>query len=260
MLLNQSKLVCFLGVLLAVSIGATIRYQIVLQDLLWLDELHTSWVTSDTFGAVTPRALQGNQSPFYFWIAWPVTQQMGQSTYSLRFVSLICGVLLMLATGYLAWRWTRSALAGLIVAWLMALDPGFVFYGTEARPYALLQLLSVIQVIFFWLLLIRLHDREQDDMHQVAYAKPQSITWIGIATVILSAAVFNCHYTGAWLFIAELLFVAAYLLIASFHRDRTFQIGRALTTLPLLACGVTLLCIPAGLHLLEVFDRRATGW
>lgn len=130
-----------LSLLLAcLLVGGWVRWQMAAHDPLWIDELHTSWVLVGDWGDVTPRAIAGNQSPLYFWLSYPLVNSLGQSLLSLRALSLAaaCGVL-----GLGAWivlRMTRSAWAACATALVLALDSRLVFYASEARPYALVQL------------------------------------------------------------------------------------------------------------------------
>src|SRR6478752_5310680 len=110
------------------------------RESLWLDELHTAWCAEGALGEVTSRAAIGNQSPFFFWLEWLLIWVMGPSELSLRLPSILAGSLLPVAVFWLAARWASSG-AGLLAAGLVAIDPQTIFYATEARPSALVQLL-----------------------------------------------------------------------------------------------------------------------
>ena len=59
---RANRLIFSCGLLAIVSVGTAARlWQI--SESLWLDELHTSWVVSDTFDAIPRRAGIGNQCP-----------------------------------------------------------------------------------------------------------------------------------------------------------------------------------------------------
>lgn len=255
--INQSKLVCFLVVTLVVVIGGSLRYQVAQQDLLWLDELHTSWVVSGDLDDVSERAHLGNQSPLFFWLTWSVIQQQDQTASGLRMVSLVAGIALIFAAGYLAWIWTQSVLATLVSTWWIAIDPTFVFYATEARPYALLQLLGVLQVISFWQLLKHFH--KDPDAAKSSFGRPpagDSRIVVMALFVLSSVAVFYSHYTGVWLFVSEALFISGYIVAAKLGWVTSFQSGRAMIHLVVAALAGLILCLPAMLHLLTVYDRR----
>jgi uncharacterized membrane protein len=167
------------------------------RESLWLDELHTAWCAGGSLAEVAPRAAIGNQSPLFFWLEWLLVQLFGASELTLRLPSLIAGSLLPAALYGVAWRWTRSSLVALVAAWLATVDPRAIFYATEARPYALVELLAVIHVALFAELLV------------------QPTARLRIALVLGAALLFHLHYTAALLIPAE---IAAWLLAIAIDR------------------------------------------
>ena len=210
------------------------------QDPFWLDELHTAWVTGGSLPDVWSRAAIGNQSPFYFWLVWPIVQFFGSE--SIRWLSLVAGMGLMLLSAGLTWKWTRSFLASLVVVWLIAIDPTFIFYSTEARPYALLELLGLIQACLFWRLLTSVEAEQKRSQFGLA-----------VILALVSAAIFYTHYTGVWLFVAEIVFITVYMLVCKRHGASHRQVLK----LTLLTALLTIcICLPAVWNLIDVFDRR----
>src|SRR5688572_20762914 len=130
---------------IAISIlAAALRIQ-PLAESLWVDELHTAWCAVGPLNEVASRAAIGNQSPLYFWLQWVFVTILGPSEFALRLPSFAAGSLLPLASFLIARRCGVGG-AGLVAAGLIALDPQSIFYATEARPYALAQLLAVIHI------------------------------------------------------------------------------------------------------------------
>ena len=80
-------------------------------------------------------------------------------------------------------------MAGLVAAGLIAVDPLSIFYATEARPYALLQLLAVMHV----------------GLTAEIVTRPNLAVCLG--WVFVGAAPFHLHYTAALLLATEVLFV-----------------------------------------------------
>ena len=78
------------------------------RDFLWLDELHTSWAVSGTFADVSARAVDGNQTPLYFWLTFAALKIFGTSTLALRSVSMLSGIALVILLPIGVWRITRS--------------------------------------------------------------------------------------------------------------------------------------------------------
>ena len=196
---RQSSLasIRWLPLVLIFAAGVWLRIDIASQELLWLDELHTGWSVTGGFAQMLSRSAQGNQAPLFFSLAWSVVSILGTSELTLRMVSVIAGSLTMLAAARLVWNWTHSALAAAIVAGLIAVDDTFIWYATEARPYALLHLLSVFQMGGFLRLTIRLTSPQEDR----GPAKSP------LAFVLLSLALLYAHYTAIFLLVSELVFL-----------------------------------------------------
>ena len=135
-------------ILLPLLVGCWIRWQYAVNDPLWIDELHTSWVVSGGWSDIAGRATMGNQSPLYFWGVYPVVQLLGPSPINLRLLSLIAGCATLLIGPWLVWSRTRSVISTAVTASVLAIESQLVFYSSEARPYALLQLGGLL---FVWL-------------------------------------------------------------------------------------------------------------
>ncbi|MFN9770993.1 MAG: hypothetical protein ACK56J_18200 [Planctomycetota bacterium] len=134
---NPLGLILLLACLL---IGCWLRWQMAAHDPLWIDELHTSWVLADGWGQVASRAIAGNQSPLYFWLNHVVAGGQEQTAFGLRAVSLAAGCGLLGLGAWVTWRLTRSVLATATTALVLAIDSQLIFFASEARPYALVQL------------------------------------------------------------------------------------------------------------------------
>lgn len=112
----------------------------------WIDELHTSWVVGDSIDEVASRARMGNQGPAYFWCVWLITQGLGDSELAVRLLSLAAGLATVRLIFWAVVRNGGSSASGLLAAALMSIDTTAIFYAQEARPYALVQLVSLLQV------------------------------------------------------------------------------------------------------------------
>lgn len=201
------------------------------RESLWLDELHTAWCAEGSLGEVVSRAGIGNQSPFFFWLEWLLIRVVGPSELSLRLPSMLAGTLLPVAVYWLAARWASNSVA-LVAAGLVAVDPQSIFYGTEARPYALVQLLSVVQIA----VTIEL------------FTQPNQ--WLRAAWILLVALLFHLHYTAALLVPAELFFYG----LIGLMLPRV--IGYRWTSLAIDVAILAVLCIPAIGNVLLVYSRR----
>ena len=158
------------------------------RESLWLDELHTAWTAGAAWADVARRAAAGNHSPLFFWLEWVLVRAHGASELTLRLPSLVAGVLLPLVLFRVTHGWTGSAWLGLLPAWLVAVDPQAIYFGTEARPYALIQLLAVVHIALF------------------ARVVEQPTVGRRVALVAGMSCLFYLHYTAILLFAAELTY------------------------------------------------------
>jgi mannosyltransferase len=218
----------------AITIASAALRLLPLRESLWIDELHTAWCALAALGEVGEYAAIGNQSPLFFWLEWLLVRVLGPSEWSLRLPSFIVGSLLPLALYMLARRWTIAGV-GLVAAVLVAIDPLAIFYATEARPYALVQLLSVIHV----------------GLAAELFARPTRALRIG--WISLAAVIFHLHYTAGLLIAAE---VVAYGIVLAL-RPLEVAYGWRFALLDLLI--VAALCLPAAGILSAIFARR-TNW
>lgn len=222
-------------------------------ESLWLDELHTGWVVKDAWGDVAWRAQIGNQSPLWFYAVKLITTLGGESELTLRLLSLVAGTALIPTVYLLVCHWlasaeaatnsppapdsigtatTTSALPALLAAALIAVDPNCIFYATEARPYACLQLCSAVQLGLFL---------------QILQAPT---TKLRIGWILLTALAFHLHYTGILILLGELVVLLGYYLLSP--SAAPYRAWRALFDWQI----AVMLCLPAIGHVLEVAQRR----
>lgn len=173
------------------------------RESLWLDELHTAWTAGAAWADVARRAAAGNHSPAFFWLEWVLVRARGANELTLRLPSLVAGVLLPVFLFRVTHRWTGSAWLGLLPAWLVAVDPQAIYFGTEARPYALIQLLAVVHVALF------------------SRVVEQPTGGRRLALVAGMSCLFYLHYTAILLLAAEL----AYFVVLRVRRPGSTRYG-----------------------------------
>ncbi len=185
---KPGKLVVLFCLVAAMTVATYLRLSFL--DLsLWLDELHTSWVVSGSWSEIAPRARIGSSSPVYFWLVGIVIQIFGSSEATLRIVSVLASVL-SLPLGYrLARVLGASPIASLAVPVLLAIDWERVHFGTDARPYALVELLTLCQMLLFW------------------RAMSSRTLWIHAGSVAASVLLVSLHYVAGLLLVAEGIFL-----------------------------------------------------
>ncbi|MCH2180568.1 MAG: glycosyltransferase family 39 protein [Mariniblastus sp.] len=219
--------------LLVALVAIVLRWMISLNEPLWIDELHTAWSVDGPLDSVASRAAQGNQTPLYFWLEWLVCRQFGLTEFWLRLPSMLYGSLTAVAASLLVWKFQRAPMAALTAGLLIAIDPLFLFYGSEARPYALLHLLSLLQVFFF----IREMEISQDPARVPRRRVPTCLA-------ILTALMLWTHLTAVLLVVTELLFLLFF--------ARRFPVKA-----PLISIAVgSLALLPMTWLAMDVFSKR----
>lgn len=192
-------------------LGSTVRLIVAFQDKLWLDELHTGWTVDGDFSLVFSRASAGNQSPVFFWMVWPIKRLAEilnldpASPIPIRMLSMFAGCGSIMLTGYLVWKWTDSWMAAFAALWLASLDTSLIFYSTEARPYALMQFLTLVQGSIFWKWLREFVGERADA--QVTHASRRRYL-LSLQLAIASSLLISIHLSGGWLILAEVCYVA----------------------------------------------------
>ncbi len=123
-----------------------------LRHSLWLDELHTAWVVLGPWEELPRRAALGNHGPVYFALARLAVGLFGPGEVALRSVSVGAGVLVVLGTFGLLRVWGAGLWLAGAAAVAAALDPQLLWFAQEARPYALLQAMSLghVWLLWFW--------------------------------------------------------------------------------------------------------------
>ncbi len=137
-------------------LGALLRFYGLGFQSLWGGEL-ASWALSgrDTISRVVRG---GTQPPLYFLILRFARWIFGDSEWALRLPSAIAGWLCIPAIYFLGKK-LYSEREGIIAALLVAVLWAPVYYSQEARPYAVLILLSILTSYFWWDLMLGLRYR-----------------------------------------------------------------------------------------------------
>lgn len=148
---DAARLVLLLLIILAFALRL---YHLDYQSL-WRDEVDAILFARRDLTGLRPLFLRpGHNGPLYyltlhFWI-----RLAGDSEFSVRFFSLVCGVLTVPMIFVLAKRWVGRT-GGLLAALLSATSPYLVWYSQEAKMYALLFLLSMVATHIYLLALER---------------------------------------------------------------------------------------------------------
>ena len=211
---RQRFLLCVIAIVtstLGMGLGIAIRYRVAQSDPFWLDELHTVWAVeqSEEYGFDAAVAA-GNQAPFYYgWLRqYPPSSE---STVNYRLFSIVCSTISIASLGFFVWYWTRSFLAPVATIWLAALDPQLVFLDSEARPYALVILLSIWQ--FFFVMQLILNRPEKAIEPGQSHAETNGIRGIRFSCAglfLFTIFLLYTHHIGLLLIATECLIIVLF--------------------------------------------------
>lgn len=111
---------------------------------VWYDEAVTARFATASFSDLLRGMVRDNGNPPFYWLtiaAW--VQWFGNSEAALRSLSVLCGVLTVPLLACLG-RQLLGPLVGLVAALLFAISPAAIEMANEARVYALLGLLVLL--------------------------------------------------------------------------------------------------------------------
>lgn len=161
---------------------------------LWWDEGVSLYLAKQSLGAILVNRAADVHPPLYFLLLAGWTRAAGASDFAARYLSVLAGVLLVPVAYRLAYR-LFDRTTGWIAALLVATSPVLVWYGQEARMYALLALEYLALIALFH----RLTDSEGGWASRSA--------WVAFALVELAAL--HTHYFAAfsvaWLLLGLLI-------------------------------------------------------
>ena len=180
-----------LWLLLIVVLGAALRAFRLGQQSLWTDEVLTALSSSGSMRWVLTQEVVNTNIPPLYYVVVHLFLAFGRDERVIRLASVLSGAASVLLL-YAVVRKSLGSLPATASAALLAISPFHIWYSQEARPYALLLLLSLLSL---WLL-------------QQAIAHPEDRrTRVGF--VLSTASTFYCHTVG----LAFIAFLAVYALV-----------------------------------------------
>ncbi len=140
-------------VILLTALGLVLRVATLDVQSFWSDEAATVRLLQDSFGAMLRGVVDGESTPPLFYaVAWGWTHVFGTGEVAARLPSALVGTATIPVVAALAGRLAGGSLGGeragqagraaVLAAALAATGPLMVWYGQEARAYALLMLLT----------------------------------------------------------------------------------------------------------------------
>ncbi len=147
---------------------------------LWYDEGVSAYLTRLSLSELTWWTAEDIQPPLYYYLLYFWTRAAGRSEFSLRFLSLFFGVL-MVPVAWGAASKLMGRKAGLLAAFLTALSPLYLWYSREARMYTMLTFLCLLSFRLF----LEIRGR--------GFSLPLLSAWVGVM-----AASLYTHYFAAF--------------------------------------------------------------
>ena len=131
------------------GLGLALRIVGLRAKAYWTDEVATVDLVRGGVGhAMSDLAHVENTPPLYYVLAWPWAHLFGTSEVGLRSLSTVFSVALI-PIAYLIGEQLVGSRVGLVAAALVATNPMLVWYGQDARAYALLSLLTGVSFLLF---------------------------------------------------------------------------------------------------------------
>ena len=185
--LSGQHLAIFLLILL---VGFALRLYRLGYQSLWYDETVSVLLARKSLPALTAHTAGDIHPPLYYYLLHFWIRLAGSSEFSLAFLSLAFGVLLIPLLFYLG-RGLYGVKVGLLGALLLALSPFNLWYSQEVRMYTLGASLGLISLLF----LLRIRSQ----------ARLQRGCWVGY--ILASALGLYTLYYYAFLLLAQNLMV-----------------------------------------------------
>ena len=138
-----------LAVVAVVALAFGLRLALVQDASVWWDEGLAVWAARQSLSAIADWTSQDVHPPLYFAVLHFWIRLAGDSELAIRFPSVVCGTLTVVALWQLGRRlmpeWPAVALGG---ALLLATSRFAIWWSQEARMYALVGLLCVLNLLF----------------------------------------------------------------------------------------------------------------
>lgn len=148
----------FIGLilLLILALGAVFRVVNLASDSIWLDEAYSIQFAHlpSASQVISETATSDVHPPLYYLLLHYWVGLFGDTEFSVRLLSAICGLLAILAL-YMVAALLFDRTTALLGALLLALSQFHIGFSQEARMYSLLALLALLSSYFFLKLLAR---------------------------------------------------------------------------------------------------------
>src|SRR5512139_3222061 len=147
------------------ALAAFLRFYLLDGQSFWNDEGNSARIAERSLQLITEGAAGDIHPPLYYYLLHFWRSVFGSSEFALRSLSAALGVLLVALT-FLIGRKAFSLGAGLLAAFVAAINPFQVYYSQEARMYMLLAVIGAAATFFLLRLLEEWSTRNQAAVEQ----------------------------------------------------------------------------------------------
>ncbi|MFH0818438.1 MAG: glycosyltransferase family 39 protein [Patescibacteria group bacterium] len=165
---------------------------------LWWDEVFTSYLVNQHWLKMFDIIIRDVHPPLYYIFLKIWCFFFGISPLGLRSFSILCGLILITIVYSFISKITNNKKISYIIAFILAINPFFVDYSLEARPYMLSTLLASLTLYFFYLALT----------NQALKTKKY---WLSTTTCL--GLLFLTHYLTSMIIAIFLIFIYIYYFI-----------------------------------------------
>lgn len=159
---------------------------------LWLDEAASAYRTSLSLPHFFRDTADNLQAPGYFLLLRGWVALAGLSAFSLRYLSVLSGILLAPVVYWFGLRFLHHRGTALLAAILVAISPAHIYYSQETRMYAALPVLYLLML----------------GLALQLWRRPRRRLWVALA--ILEIFAVYVHLFSAFMLVALNLFLALF--------------------------------------------------
>lgn len=146
-----ARAIAVVGVAFAVCLAAWLRLHGLGEQVVQDDEWHALHkLLGASYGEILRSFGYSDHSIPLTLFYKAMAETIGLDEFNMRIVQAVCGIALVAACGFLAWRWTAQPVTVIVFAFLVAAAPLLVLYSRFARPYAIVTLITTLVLVALW--------------------------------------------------------------------------------------------------------------
>jgi mannosyltransferase len=193
------------------ALAAFLRFYLLDGQSFWNDEGNSARIAERSLRLITEGAAGDIHPPLYYYLLHFWRSVFGSSEFALRSLSAALGVLLVALT-FLIGRRAFGPGAGLLAAFVAAINPFQVYYSQEARMYMLLAVVGAAATFFLLRLLAGWSIRDRRTVDQGSRRRLTAVVDHG-SLIILYAAGLYTHYAFPFVLVTQALIVLVWTLV-----------------------------------------------